>query len=137
MPSDEDRSPVGVGSRVRVGGQLGEVVRAESRGESTLYRVAFAEGPPKSFLVPPTQIERVSSPLELVSSLSFDDPTRFDLLTEATRLSLAYEYDRLLSLAATRTNLEPFQVEAVYQVLNGYKQRFLIADDVGSVSYTI
>ncbi|HUW94154.1 MAG TPA: helicase-related protein [Anaerolineae bacterium] len=122
---------VEIGTKVRVAGQLGEVVRAERRGEATLYRVAFAEGPPKSFLVPPTQIERVSSPLELVSSLSFDDPARFDLLTEATRLSLAYEYDRLLSLAATRTNLEPYQVDAVYQVLNGYKQRFLIADDVG------
>jgi superfamily II DNA or RNA helicase len=120
-----------VGTKVRVGGQLGEVVRAEERGEAILYRIALAEGLPKSYLVPPTQIERVSSPLELVSSLSFDDPIRFDLLTEATRLSLAYEYDRLLSLSATRTNLEPYQVEAVYQVLNGYKQRFLIADDVG------
>ena len=131
MSPTEQQPQLDIGTKVRVGGQLGEVVRAERRGDAILYRVAFAEGPPKSFLVPPTQIERVSSPLELVSSLSFDHPARFDLLTQATRLSLAYEYDRLLSLAATRTNLEPYQVEAVYQVLNGYKQRFLIADDVG------
>ncbi len=120
-----------VGGKVRVGGLLGEVVKAEKRGEAVLYRVAFAEGPPKSFLAPPTHLERISSPIELVSGLSFDPSSRFDLLTEATRLSLAYEYDRLLSLAASRTNLEPYQVEAVYRVLNGYKQRFLIADDVG------
>lgn len=127
----EEHPHIEVGAKVRVGGLLGEVVRAEKRGEATLYRVAFAEGPPKSFLVPPTHLERISSPLELVSGLSFDPGSRFDLLTEGTRLSLAYEYDRLLSLAASRTNLEPYQVEAVYRVLNGYKQRFLIADDVG------
>jgi superfamily II DNA or RNA helicase len=131
MPPTEHQFQLEIGTKVRVGGQLGEVVRAEKKGDCTLYRVAFAEGSPKSYLVPPTQLERVSSPLELVSSLCFDHPARFDLLTQATRLSLAYEYDRLLSLAATRTNLEPYQVEAVYQVLNGYKQRFLIADDVG------
>jgi superfamily II DNA or RNA helicase len=126
-----DDQQVEIGTKVRVAGQLGEVVRAEKRRQAMFYRVAFAEGPPKSFLVPPTELERVFSPLERVSTLSFDDPVHFDLLTEATRLSLAYEFDRLLSLSATRTNLEPYQVEAVYQVLNGYKQRFLIADDVG------
>jgi len=88
----EDRSQIDVGAKVRVGGLLGEVVRAEKRGEATLYRVAFAEGRPKSFLVPPTQFDRVSSPVELASDLSFDPTARFDLLTEATRLSLAYEY---------------------------------------------
>lgn len=131
MSTIEEHDHIQVGAKVRVGGLLGEVVRAEKRGEATLYRVAFAEGPPKSFLVPPTRLERISSPLELASGLSFDSCARFDLLTEATRLSLAYEYDRLLSLAASRTNLEPYQVEAVYEVLNGHKQRFLIADDVG------
>lgn len=131
MSPIQEHAQIEVGAKVRVGGLLGEVVKAEKRGDAILYRVAFAEGSPKSFLVPPTRLERISSPLELASGLSFDSCARFDLLTEATRLSLAYEYDRLLSLAASRTNLEPYQVEAVYQVLNGYKQRFLIADDVG------
>ncbi|MDI6891032.1 MAG: hypothetical protein QMC83_08875 [Thermodesulfovibrionales bacterium] len=58
-------------------------------------------------------------------------PILFDLHYEATRLSLAYAYDHLPSLSFTRTNLEPYQVEAVYKTLNTYKHRILLADDVG------
>jgi len=120
-----------ISDRVRVGGKLGTVIAIESRSKVTIYTIAFPEGPPRKFLSPPTVIEKVYSPEELLKSCNFDSSVKFDLHFEATRLSLAYEYNHLLSLSSTRTNLEPYQVEAVYKVLNSYKQRFLIADDVG------
>ena len=40
----------------------------------------------------------------------------FDLLTEATWLSLAYEHDRLVSLSNSRAKLEPYQVAAVHKI---------------------
>ncbi len=123
--------PLQISDRVKVGGKLGTVIAIESRPKATIYTVAFPEGPPRKFLSPPTVIEKVYSPIELLKSGNFDSSIKFDLHFEANRLSLAYEYDHLLSLSSTRTNLEPYQVEAVYKVLNSYKQRFLIADDVG------
>jgi SNF2 family DNA or RNA helicase len=121
---------ISVGDKVRVGDQVGEVIKIEQYGEAIQYRIYFDDGV-RSIFSPPTKIEKVSSPIELVKSMQFDEPYRFNLLTEATRLSLAYEYDHLLSLSSTRTFLEPYQVEAVYKVLSAFKRRFLIADDVG------
>ncbi|MCG2717551.1 MAG: DEAD/DEAH box helicase, partial [Nanoarchaeota archaeon] len=121
---------INVGDKVRVGNQVGEVTKIEQFGESTQYRIYFSDGL-RSIFSPPTEIEKINSPIEMIKNLQFDEAHRFDLLTEATRLSLAYEYDHLLSLSSTRTFLEPYQVEAVYKVLSAFKQRFLIADDVG------
>jgi len=121
---------INVGDKVRVGTQVGEVIKIEQFGESIQYRIYFSDGL-RSIFSPPTEIEKINSPVEMIKNLQFGDAYRFDLLTEATRLSLAYEYDHLLSLSSTRTFLEPYQVEAVYKVLSAFKQRFLIADDVG------
>jgi len=120
-----------ISDRVKVGGKLGTVIAVEPRPQATIYTIAFTEGPPQKFITPPTAIEKIYSPIELLKSGDFDPPVNFDLHFEANRLSLAYEYDHLLSLSSTRTNLEPYQVAAVYKVLNSYKQHFLIADDVG------
>jgi len=120
-----------VGDKVRVGERIGEIVRVDKRRTSTIIKVAFEEGPVRDFVSPPTKIEKILSPLERLENRTFDPPSRFDLHFEATRLSLAYAYDHLLSLSFTRTNLEPYQVEAVYKALNTYKHRILLADDVG------
>jgi len=93
--------------------------------------VAFPQGSPKTFFSPPTKLEKVKDPLTRLKELDFDPPYKFDLLTLATQLSLAFEYDHLLSLSNSRTNLEPYQVECVFKVINAFQQRFLIADDVG------
>ncbi len=120
-----------VGNKVRVGDKIGEAIRLEQRGTATIIKVAFEEGPAKEFVFPPTKIEKILSPFEQIKNNKFDSPVHFDLHYEAIRLSLAYAYDHLLSLSFTRTNLEPYQVEAVYKALNTYKNRILLADDVG------
>jgi SNF2 family DNA or RNA helicase len=120
-----------IGDKVRVGDKIGEVIRLEQRGGSTIIKVAFEEGPAKDFVCPPTKVEKILSPIEQIQNNKFDSPIHFDLHYEAIRLSLAYAYDHLLSLSFTRTNLEPYQVDAVYKTLNIYKNRILLADDVG------
>jgi superfamily II DNA or RNA helicase len=120
-----------IGDKVRIGDRIGEVIRIDNRGSSTIIKAAFEEGPAKDFVCPPTKIEKILSPIEQVQNNKFDSPIVFDLHYEANRLSLAYAYDHLLSLSFTRTNLEPYQVDAVYKTLNTYKHRILLADDVG------
>jgi len=124
-------STLKIGDKVRVGDKVGEVIRLDQRATSTIIKVAFEEGPAKDFVCPPTKIEKILSPIEQIQNNKFDSPIHFDLHYEAIRLSLAYAYDHLLSLSFTRTNLEPYQVDAVYKTLNTYKNRILLADDVG------
>lgn len=120
-----------IGDRVRIGEKIGEVVKIGVRGNATIIKVAFEEGPARDFVSPPSKTEKILSPLEQLQNNIFDSSFHFDLHFEAMRLSLAYAYDHLLSLSFTRTNLEPYQVEAVYKALNTYKHRILLADDVG------
>ncbi|MBI4228564.1 MAG: DEAD/DEAH box helicase, partial [Deltaproteobacteria bacterium] len=120
-----------IGDKVRVGEKIGDIIKIQHRGNASIFKVAFEEGPAKDFVSPPTRIDKILSPLEQLQNNIFDSPLHFDLHYEAIRLSLAYAYDHLLSLSFTRTNLEPYQVDAVYKALNTYKNRILIADDVG------
>jgi ERCC4-related helicase len=120
-----------IGDKVRIGSEIGEVIKIDKYDKTTCYRIAFKEGSPKSFFSPPTKIEKINDPITRLKNWDFDPPYKFDLLTRATQLSLAFEYDHLLSLSNSRTNLEPYQVECVYKIVNGFQQRFLIADDVG------
>lgn len=122
---------ISVGDKARIGDRIGEVIKIEKHGDAILYRIAFSEGAPQSFFSPPTEIEKVDSPLERLKNLDFDPAYKFDLLTRANQLSLAFEYDQLLSLSNSRTNMEPYQVECVSMIINAFRQRFLIADDVG------
>ncbi|MFQ6091153.1 MAG: helicase-related protein [bacterium] len=123
---------INIGDRVKIGEREGEVFKITPLPNgSKEYRIAFDEGPPQSFICPPQVIERLLTPIDRLKRRDFDLPLHFDLLVQAYRLSLAYEYDQLLSLSSSRTNLEYYQVMAVHEVISAYRQRFLIADDVG------
>ncbi|MBR8828506.1 MAG: DUF3883 domain-containing protein [Gomphosphaeria aponina SAG 52.96 = DSM 107014] len=61
------------------------------------------------------------------------DPTIFRLGVEAMRWSLAHEYDPYFSLAMSRVDPLPHQLEAVYEYfLKLARIRFLLADDPGA-----
>lgn len=122
---------ISVGDRVKVQGKVGDVVKVEDHEDSKCFHVVLEEGGRKRYFDTVTNIEKVVDPFDQLLNGSFDPKWKFDLLTEATELSLAFEYDQLLSLSNSRINLEPYQVECVHKVVNAPKQRFLIADDVG------
>jgi superfamily II DNA or RNA helicase/HKD family nuclease len=119
------------GDLVYFNGQTGEVMGITKLGDRWSVKLSVKNVGTQTLLSPPTQFQRVDTPLSRVERMDFDPPVYFDLLTEATRLSLAYEHDRLVSLSNSRTKLEPYQVAAVHKVVSAWEQRFLIADDVG------
>lgn len=55
----------------------------------------------------------------------------FILKSEAFVLKLAHSYNKILSLSNSRTRILAHQVESTHRIVNSFKQRFLIADEVG------
>ncbi len=131
MPEYIDPAELKAGDIVQFNGQEGEVIATTKLGDRWSVRLAVEGLGTRTLLSPPTQFQRVDTPASRAKRFDFDTPVEFDLLTEATRLSLAYEHDRLVSLSNSRTKLEPYQVAAVHKVAAAWEQRFLIADDVG------
>lgn len=67
----------------------------------------------------------------LFSSCDIDSSEKFLLKSEAFILKLAYAYNKILSLSNSRTRILAHQVESTHRIVNAFKQRFLIADEVG------
>jgi SNF2 family DNA or RNA helicase len=127
-------SDISVGDRVileSVG--VGNVVQIDYPGDTRCFHIVFEDGDRKRIFDTDTgpDVEKVTNPLNKLTNREFDDFSSFELLTRANELSLAFEYDQLLSLSNSRINLEPYQVQCVHKVINAPEQRFLIADDVG------
>jgi HKD family nuclease len=101
---------VQVGDTVSVNGQIGQVVSMAHLGTRLSVGVAIEGVGLRTILSPPTVLTVVDTPLSRMKKLAFDPPALFDLLTEATWLSLAFEHDRLVSLSNSRAKLEPYQV---------------------------
>jgi SNF2 family DNA or RNA helicase/HKD family nuclease len=133
MLKDSAEHPLPVGTIVVVHGERGKVLTSESIGAGRFrYEILLeASGRAQKWVTPPTEIRPWLGPLDVALSQQFSSPLEYDLRTEALRLSLAYEYDRMVSLSSSRVNLEPYQVEAVHRVVNSFPHRFLIADDTG------
>lgn len=131
VPEFLDPATLQPGDPVHFNGQQGEVMTVTKVGDRWNVKLSVQGVGTRTLLSPPTQFERLDTPLSQAQQSNFDPPEMFDLLAEATRLSLAYEHDRLLSLSNSRTKLEPYQVAAVYKIVSAWEQRFLLADDVG------
>jgi len=133
MPKQTTDHPLPVGCIVVVHGERGRVLATENIGANRFrYEILLeASGQAKKWVTPPTEIKPWLGPLNIALSEQFSSPLQYDLHTESLRLSLAYEYDRMVSLSSSRVNLEPYQVEAVHRVVNSFPHRFLIADDTG------
>lgn len=133
MPEQSTDHPLPVGCIVVVHGERGRVLATEKIGANRFrYEILLeASGQAKKWVTPPTEIKPWLGPLNIALSEQFSSPLEYDLHTESLRLSLAYEYDRMVSLSSSRVNLEPYQVEAVHRVVNSFPHRFLIADDTG------
>lgn len=59
------------------------------------------------------------------------DSGKFILKSESFMLKLAYAYNKILSLSNSRTRILAHQVESTHRIVNSFRQRFLIADEVG------
>lgn len=125
--------PFDVESKVRCRNQIWEVgkITDNEDGSWTIRLYPENGGKPQSFLYPHTPIEPLRSALERLEEDRIDHIDHYRLLTSATRLSLVYEYDKLLSISNSKMIPEPYQLLAVKKVMESLRQRFLVADDVG------
>jgi ERCC4-related helicase len=106
-------------------------VTSNPDGTFTVRLLPEGDGKPQAFLYPLTAIEPLGSAVDHLRELRLGHPDHYRLLTNATRLSLVYEYDKLLSISNSRMVSELYQLMAVKKVMEALRQRFLIADDVG------
>jgi len=125
--------PFAIEAKVRCRNQVWEVIKITDNRDGTfvIRMVPDGEGKPQSFLYPHTPIEPVGSAIESLRMGRIDHIDHYRLLTNATRLSLVYEYDKLLSISNSKMVPELYQLMAVKKVMESLRQRFLIADDVG------
>lgn len=70
-----------VGDKVRVGEKIGEIIKTDHRGNASIIKVAFEEGPAKDFVAPPTKVEKILSPLEQLQRNIFDSSLHFDIMS--------------------------------------------------------
>jgi SNF2 family DNA or RNA helicase len=121
-----------VGDQVKFAGGKGEIAKVEERPNGGhLLHVYTTEGERRPFPSTLPHLEKVDSIVDRLTTRQIDDPLYNDLRERATRLDLAYRYDRFVSLTNNRTEIEPYQVKAAYEILNSYDQRYLIGDEVG------
>ena len=125
--------PFAVEAKVRCRNQVWEVIKITDNQDGTFVvrMMPEGDGKPQSFLYPHTPIEPMGSAIENLRMGRIDHIDHYRLLTNATRLSLVYEYDKLLSISNSKMVPELYQLMAVKKVMESLRQRFLIADDVG------
>ena len=127
------------GEKVIIDGKEAEVISFQEIGEVPYLRVVV-NGSTKNICTEDVSIERKShsyQPLKNLKPLEID-PTheavsanQFDMKTDAIRLQLGYKQDQLLSISTSLVRLEYYQLACVNEVMDGIRQRALIADDVG------
>ncbi|SIS18350.1 DEAD/DEAH box helicase [Natronorubrum thiooxidans] len=121
-----------VGDHVKFAGGQGEITKIEERPNgSQLLHVYTAEGQLRKLPSGLPHIEKIDSIVDRLAAKQINDPIQYDLRERATRLDLAYRYDRFLSLTNNRIEIEPYQVQAAYEILNSYDHRYLVGDEVG------
>ncbi|MBE7411358.1 MAG: SNF2-related protein [Leptospiraceae bacterium] len=68
-------------------------------------------------------------PSALCETENFENEMKMSLL--ASKLKLAFAYNKLSSLSNSRTRLLPHQIESTTIVANSFSPRFILADEVG------
>ncbi|WP_435348165.1 helicase-related protein [Haloarchaeobius sp. HRN-SO-5] len=121
-----------VGDHVTFAGGRGEVTKIEGRPDGGhLLHVYTSEGQLRKLPSGLPHVERLDSLVDRLAAGQVGSPLHYDLRERATRLDLAYRYDRFLSLTSNRIDIEPYQVQAAYDILTSYDHRYLVGDEVG------
>ncbi|WP_248516303.1 DEAD/DEAH box helicase [Salinarchaeum laminariae] len=119
-----------VGDRVSFPGGDGEISKVDHRdGNPCLLHIHTEEGPKTRPTALP--IQRIDTGSELIAKSEFGKPSHFDLLQQAAELDLTRPEDRFVALSGSRIDIEPYQVQAAYEILTSYDHRYLIGDEVG------
>lgn len=92
-----------VGDHVKFAGGQGEITKIEDRQNGgQLLHVYTKEGQLRKLPSGLPHIERLDSIIDRLTARKIDSPIHYDRRERATRLDLAYRYDRFLSLTNYR-----------------------------------
>ena len=120
------------GERVKFPGGKGEILKVEERPDRPdLLLIRTEDNQVKEVPADKKGVEAVADLSDKLTASQFDTASRFDILEKATRLDLAHQFDRFLSLTGNRIDVTPHQVEAAHEILTSHDQRYLLADEVG------
>jgi len=112
-----------------------EVITAEEAGSNyTVLARGLETGAIYERILSAEQI-RALSPAAAEAGIDFTtNPRHFFLAIEAHRIRLAFEFDPLFALNASRVDAVPHQLEAVYRYIvpRHARVRYLLADDPGA-----
>jgi len=127
------------GEKIIVDGEEGEVISFQEIGDVPYVRVVI-NGETKNICTEDVSIERKEHSYQHLENLDEHEikpinetvsADQFDMRTDAIRLQLGYKQDKLLSISTSLVRLEYYQLASVNEVMDGIRQRYLIADDVG------
>ncbi len=107
----------------------GRIVAPLSIGNQWHYRVDLGTG--TTILLGERDLEPTRSPLDRLTVGDYGYASDFDLLTRATALSFAYQYEGLSCLSNSRLDPKPYQVFVAHRTLQDLYPRYLLADEVG------
>jgi len=112
-----------------------EVISVEQTGTSCeVFARGLETGKPFYRLLNPEQLAQLGASVS-AAELDFGADARdFFLGVEANRIRLAFEFDPLFALNASRVDAVPHQLEAVYKYMLSHHSavRYLLADDPGA-----
>ncbi len=120
------------GEKIKFPGGKGEILVVEKRADRPdLLIIRTEDDEVKEVPADKKGIEPLAGIEDVLLGSRFDTASRFDLLESAVRLDLAYRFDRFLSLAGSRIDVTPHQVDAAHEILTSHDHRYLLADEVG------
>ena len=97
-----------VDNHVTFAGGQGEITKIEERPNgSHLLHVYTTEGQLRKLPSGLPHIEKIESIINRLRAQQVDEPLHHNIRERATRLDLAYRYDRFLSLTNDRIEIEP------------------------------
>jgi superfamily II DNA or RNA helicase len=132
LPMVSKTSEFESGERVKFPGGEGEILKVEKRSDRPdLLIIRTEDNQVKEVPADKKGVEPLADISDKLISSQFDTGSRFNLLKKATKLNLAYQFDRFLSLTGNRIDVTPHQVEAAHEILTSHDQRYLLADEVG------
>jgi SNF2 family DNA or RNA helicase len=120
------------GERVKFPGGKGEILKIEKRADrADLLYVHTEDEELKTVPADKKGVEALADIDDKIIASQFDTISRFELLKKASKLDLAYRFDRFLSLTGNRIDVTPHQIEAAHEILTSHDHRYLLADEVG------
>ena len=109
---------------------LGKIVELLALNENNYYEIYFSKTK-ETLTLEAKDVQKLTTPLEKLKSNEFDDPVLFKLRILAETIDYLLHQNKIVTANNFKIVPLPHQILVVNHVLEGFKPRCLIADEVG------